>query len=108
MEQVVGNLIDNAIKYTPKGEIKVHLFKPDEKTVHLEVTDTGVGIHPEEIKKLFTKFQRAKGAEKTNVTGTGLGIYLAKRITEDHGGTIKAESEGEGKGSVFTVILPTV
>jgi signal transduction histidine kinase len=108
MEQVIGNLIDNAIKYTIDGGIKIYLFKNDSKTVQLEVSDSGVGIPPEEIKKLFTKFQRAKGAEKTNVTGTGLGIYLAKRITEDHGGTIKVYSDGEGKGAVFTVTLPVV
>ena len=107
-EQVIGNIIDNSIKYTPEGEITVTLSRPDGKTARLEVTDTGVGIDPDEIPKLFAKFKRAKGAEKVSVSGSGLGMYLAKKITEDHGGTISVRSEGEGKGTTFVVELPVV
>ncbi len=106
-EQVIGNIIDNAVKYTPEGKITVELSRPDKETVRVAVHDTGVGIDPDEISKLFTKFSRAKGASEVNVTGTGLGMYLAKKITEDHGGTISVESDGNNKGSTFIVDLPS-
>ncbi|MGM0628820.1 MAG: sensor histidine kinase [Patescibacteria group bacterium] len=106
IEQVIGNLIDNAIKYTPEGKIGVRFSKPNKGRMHIKISDTGVGIDPKEISSLFAKFKRAKGADKVNTNGSGLGIYLAKKIAEDHGGTVKVESEGEGKGSVFTIELP--
>ncbi len=105
-EQVVGNIIDNSIKYTLEGSITVRVSSPDSKKVRLEVSDTGVGISKEEIPKLFVKFKRAEGAQKVSVTGSGLGMYLAKKITESHSGKIWIESEGEGKGSNFIVELP--
>ena len=104
LSQVVGNLIDNAIKYTPKGEIKVRLSKIENK-IRLEVADTGVGIPAEVIPKLFQKFTRADDAGKVNISGTGLGLYVAKQIVEAHNGRIWAESDGKGKGSRFVVEL---
>lgn len=105
VRQVVGNLIDNAVKYTPQGSVKVKVMRIDGKA-RLEVSDTGVGIKPETLPKLFQKFSRAEDASKANILGTGLGLYVAKKLIEAQSGTIWAESEGERKGSTFFVELP--
>ena len=109
LTQVVSNLIDNAVKYTPAspadgklGIIKVKLEKKLDK-VRLSVADTGIGINEETMSKLFEKFSRASDAGKTNIAGTGLGLYVAKQIIDAHKGKIWAESEGVGKGSTFVV-----
>ncbi len=104
IRQVVGNLIDNATKYTPKGEIFVNISHKEEDIL-FEVKDNGVGISEETIPKLFQKFSRAKDANKTNNMGTGLGLYVVSEMVKSHGGKIWAESEGEGKGASFFVEL---
>lgn len=105
IKQVIGNIVDNAIKYTPSGSINVNVSRT-KSTVNITVTDTGVGIEPELIPKLFSMFGRAKDASKTNVSGTGLGLYVAKEMVEAHRGQIWIESEGKGKGSTFHIELP--
>lgn len=105
LRQVIENLVDNALKYTPKGMIAVAVVKRDE-AVRLTVSDTGVGMRPEVLPKLFRKFSRAEDASKANLHGTGLGLYVARQLVEAQGGKIWAESEGEGKGATFTVELP--
>ena len=107
IRQVIGNIIDNAVKYTIHGSINVSLSIESEK-VKVAVKDTGVGINPAEMGKLFGKFSRAKDASKINIRGTGLGLYVAKKMTEAHGGDIKVSSLGVGKGSTFTIELPMV
>lgn len=103
LRQVFLNLIDNAIKYTKEGSVSVHLKRsPDEKKVLFSVVDTGVGIDPLNIPKLFEKFGRGE-AGKMNTGGSGLGLYLAKEIVGVHGGTVSIASLGLGKGSTFTV-----
>ncbi len=103
--QVVSNLLDNAAKYTQKGgAIDVRLDKRD-GLIRLTVKDTGIGIAPEVMPKLFKKFSRAEEAGKVNIRGTGLGLFVAKQIVEAHQGRIWAESAGEGKGSAFVVEL---
>jgi len=102
LRQVIANIIDNSVKYTPKGSVKVSLEKAGDKIL-FSVKDTGVGIKPETLPKLFAKFSRAQDASLTNTSGTGLGLYLAKSIIEAHHGKIWAESEGKGKGSQFYV-----
>lgn len=106
LKQVIGNLIDNAIKYTPAGAIEVRLFKAESgKKIRIAIKDSGVGIPKETLGKLFDKFVRAKNANQVNTTGTGLGLYVAKQLIEAHGGKIWVESEGEGKGSTFFIEL---
>lgn len=105
IKQIIGNVVDNSIKYTVHGGIKVTILT-DETKVFVKVKDTGIGIDPVEIGKLFAKFSRTKDANKTNVTGTGLGLYIAKKMIEAQNGDIKVASEGEGKGTEFTIEMP--
>ncbi|HYC83375.1 MAG TPA: HAMP domain-containing sensor histidine kinase [Candidatus Paceibacterota bacterium] len=100
ISQVLSNLIDNSLKYTPKGSVAVSVERTGEK-IRFKVKDTGIGIAPETLPKLFEKFIRADEAGQTNIKGTGLGLYVAKQIMEGHNGRLWAESEGEGKGATF-------
>jgi signal transduction histidine kinase len=107
LKQVIANLIDNSMKYTPSGSVAVSL--KFDRAIHkfvFMVKDTGIGIAPEVLPHLFLKWSRAGNANKTNIKGTGLGLFVAKNIIEAHHGTVRAESEGEGKGSKFIVELP--
>lgn len=107
IKQVILNLLDNAVKYTPKGTINILVDRQD-SVVRFSVKDSGVGIPQEVIPNLFQKFSRAPKASSTNIIGTGLGLYVAKKILEEHGGKIWVESEGEGKGSTFNIELNLV
>ena len=105
LKDVVVNLIDNAIKYTPKGSVTATITK--EKTQYLvEVHDTGVGIDPGEADMLFKKFSRMKGIAQVSADGSGLGLFIAKKIVEGHGGKIWAKSDGKDKGSTFAFRIP--
>jgi len=104
-DHVLRNLIDNAINYTPSGSIALSLTKGNGKMI-LKVKDTGVGIAEDDRKYLWTEGGHGKDSQKINVHSTGYGLYIAKKIIEDHGGTIRAESEGAGKGSMFIVEFP--
>jgi signal transduction histidine kinase len=103
--QVIMNFIDNAIYYTQSGEVHVVLDQNPER-VRLEVRDSGIGVPEDAKRKLFSKFFRADNAQTVRPDGTGLGLYLAKRVVEDQGGTIIFSSV-EGKGSTFGFELPT-
>ena len=104
--RVISNLVDNAIKYTPSGgKVTVSVSQTNEFAT-IEVVDTGVGIPPEDLPKIFTPFSRLKHAEgEAEKKGVGLGLAIAKRLTEAHGGKITVESK-VGHGSKFVVILP--
>lgn len=107
IRQVVSNLIDNSVKYTPSGFVKIQLSKiPENGNVLIKIEDSGIGISSETISNLFKKFGRAKGFSSMYANGSGLGLYVAKEIIKVHKGKIWAESEGEGKGSRFYVELP--
>jgi signal transduction histidine kinase len=107
LEQVLENLLSNAIKYTGEGgRIDVALHR-EERRVIFRVKDSGVGIDPGNLSKLFTKYHRLPGEATRAVGGTGLGLLIAKEIVEGHGGTIHAESTGvPGEGTTFVVELP--
>jgi signal transduction histidine kinase len=85
LKQVVTNIVDNSVKYTPSGKISISL-EEDNKKIRLIVTDTGIGIAKEVIPKLFSKFSRAANANKTNMRGTGLGLFIAREIVNAHKG----------------------
>lgn len=107
IRQVISNLIDNSIKYTPSGFIKISLSKVSENgNVLLKIEDSGIGISAETMPNLFKKFGRAKSLSSIYASGSGLGLYVAKEIIKAHKGKIWVESEGEGKGSKFFVELP--
>ncbi|MDP3880839.1 MAG: HAMP domain-containing sensor histidine kinase [bacterium] len=104
MRQVIENLLENSLKYTESGSIKIAL-EEEEKSVLLKIEDTGLGISKDIIHTLFEQFHRAPGEAK-KIKGTGLGLYIAKQIVKAHHGEIWAESDGEGKGSRFYVRIP--
>jgi signal transduction histidine kinase len=106
IRQVVSNLLDNAVKYSPDGaEVRVRLDRQGEGAL-LEVQDAGIGLAPETLESIFTPFGRAPNAAAANIPGLGLGLYLARRIAEQHGGKLWAESEGEGRGTLMSLWLP--
>lgn len=107
IQEVCSNLIDNSIKYTQEGGVTVKLVALQDRAL-ISVKDTGIGIAPEHKGKLFAKFVRSKETNILDVSGTGLGLYVGKNFIEAHGGTIRAESEGKGKGSEFIIELPYI
>ncbi len=105
LRQVVVNLVDNAIKYTPSGgSVRVRLSR-NEREVIFSVSDTGIGIAPEDQKMLFQKFYRIRTPQTEGVSGTGLGLAICRSIVEQHGGRIGVQS-GLGQGSTFFFSLP--
>jgi len=109
LRTVVFNLFDNAVKYSRESkEIVVDVRTPDLDTVLLSVHDLGIGIPRSELKRIFNRFYRATNPLAGQVKGTGLGLFIVRSIARRHGGDVYAESEGEGRGSTFTVRLPRV
>ena len=104
IEQVVNNLYDNAVKYTEKGKITIGLTGND-KVVQFYIKDTGAGIPPEDVEHLFQKFYRVDSTATRTIGGSGLGLFICKKIVELYNGRIWAESE-VGKGSTFFINLP--
>jgi PAS domain S-box-containing protein len=106
LRQVIWNLLSNAIKFTPRhGSVSIDLTCV-ESTARLTVSDTGDGISPEFLPYVFDRFRQAEGSISRKQGGLGLGLAVARHLVELHGGTIRAESDGIGKGAVFTVDLP--
>jgi two-component system phosphate regulon sensor histidine kinase PhoR len=105
IRQVLDNLLSNAIKYSPQGGIVTVSCSARNGTVECSVTDTGMGLSPEDSKGLFTRFFRSAAARNSSIPGLGLGLALSKDIVERHGGTIACESD-LGEGTVFTFTLP--
>lgn len=104
-DHVLRNLIDNAINYTPSGSVTVSLQRENNKFI-IKVKDSGIGITDEDKKLLFTEGGHGKDSIRTNVHSTGYGLYIAKQIVVAQGGSIRAESEGAGKGSTFVIEFP--
>ncbi len=109
IKQILTNLLSNAVKYTRQGSITLKAFsKPLENDMielSFSVIDTGIGIRPEDRSKLFDSFKRLELKKNRNIQGTGLGLNIAKQLTEQMHGTITVESE-YGKGSAFTICIP--
>src|SRR5690606_3361327 len=107
MRQVLVNLLDNAIKFTPEcGKVDVRVMAmPEDETVRLTVFDTGIGIERDQLAHLFRPFSQADSRLNRNYDGAGLGLALVSRLVEMHGGRVGVES-AVGQGSEFTVILP--
>ena len=107
IQQVIWNLLSNAVKFTPEGGSIVVALRQRDADVELTVTDTGVGIRPEFLPHIFERFEQGNPSITRRFGGLGLGLAIARHLVELHGGTIDAQSEGEGKGARFTVRLPT-
>jgi PAS domain S-box-containing protein len=106
LQQVFWNLLANAVKFTPKGgRIEVRLFQNDSQ-VQVQVADNGQGISPEFLPHVFDRFRQADSTTTREYGGLGLGLSLVRHLVELHGGTVRAESAGLGKGATFSVTLP--
>jgi PAS domain S-box-containing protein len=106
LQQVVWNLLTNAIKFTPKeGKIDVILERVNSH-VELTIHDSGIGISPEDLPVIFDRFRQVDSSTTRSYGGLGLGLAIVKQLVELHGGSIHAKSEGEGKGTTFTIHLP--
>ncbi len=105
LQQIVHNLVNNAIKFTEQGGVTVRFFPEDEHHWAIEVKDTGIGIPPEYHEKIFSAFEQVDGTATRRIGGSGLGLSIVKQLTELMGGSIRLES-APGKGATFTVILP--
>ena len=108
MQQVFWNLLSNGVKFTHRGGVVHATLAADESIVTVVVADTGIGIRRESLPFLFQRFWQAESVHTRFVGGLGLGLALARHFVELHGGSIGASSEGEGRGSTFTVKLPRV
>jgi len=105
LRQVILNIIDNAIKYTKNGGVTIELRRLNSKE-QIRISDTGEGMTKNEVKSLFQMFSRATAGTQLHTEGAGIGLYVAKKFIEMHGGKIWAESQGKGKGSTFYIELP--
>ncbi len=106
LEQVLTNLLENAVKYAPGGGVIRVMLAPDADGVLLTVADPGIGLPPGLAETIFTPFGRAPNAVERQLPGLGLGLYICRDIVQRHGGRIWAESVGEGQGTTFRVWLP--
>jgi two-component system sensor histidine kinase SenX3 len=105
----VSNLVDNAVKYSPAPpRVNVEVAAYDEKRVAVRVTDSGIGIPRDQLKRVFKRFYRIRANMMSRVKGSGLGLFIVRSVVERHGGKVFAESGGEGLGSTFTIVLPRV
>jgi two-component system, OmpR family, sensor kinase len=106
--QIIFNLVSNALRYTPAGgRVEVKIFMDGDHTAKLEVIDTGVGISPQDLPRIFDRFYRTKSARGCEPAGSGLGLAICRTLAEAHGGRIYAQS-CPGTGSCFTLMLPAI
>ena len=106
IREAIDNLVSNAIKYSPiGGKISVLVAHETGNTL-IRVVDEGAGLSPEDLGRLFGRFQRLSAKPTAGESSTGLGLSIVKRIIDMHGGEVTANSDGPGKGSTFTIVLP--
>ncbi len=108
LQQVIWHLVSNAIKFTPRGGLALVSLRSEDAVCEITVTDTGTGIASDLLPFVFDSFWRADTSPERRMSGLGLGLALAKRFVELHGGTVTATSAGPNQGSTFTVTLPRV
>jgi len=106
LEQVIWNLLSNAIKFTPPGGRVSVTLRAIDGHAEVRITDNGVGIRPEVLPYVFDRFQQANSSITRRHGGLGLGLAIVKYLVEQHGGSVQADSAGEGEGATFTVLLP--
>jgi signal transduction histidine kinase len=108
MVEALENLLSNAIKFSPDGGLVTIRLLAERESVHVEIADTGIGIPPDKLSKVFGPFYQVDGTTKRHFSGIGVGLALVRQIIEAHGGRVWAESKGLGQGSTFHIALPTV
>jgi len=108
LQQVIWNLLANAIKFTPDGGVVDVFLEAASDHLQVRVVDTGQGISPDFLPHVFERFRQADGSTTRRHTGLGLGLAISRQLVELHGGTLQADSLGSGRGSTFTMRLPTV
>jgi signal transduction histidine kinase len=108
LQQVIWHLVSNAIKFTPRGGLALVTLRSEGAVCEISVTDTGTGIASDVLPFVFDRFWRGDTSPGQRFSGLGLGLALAKRLVELHGGTVTATSAGPNQGSTFTVVLPRV
>ncbi len=109
LQQVFWNLIKNSVKFTPaSGRIIIETFNPSPEEIEIRATDTGIGIEPDKIDKIFNAFEQGQSSITRRFGGLGLGLAISKAMVSAHGGSLLAESGGKDQGSTFTVQLKTV
>src|SRR5205823_4336660 len=106
LQQVVWNLIANAIKFTPKGGRVTVRLEREAGSARITVSDTGKGISADFLPHVFDRFRQADSSSTREHGGLGLGLAIVRHLVELHGGTVQAESRGEGRGATFTLRLP--
>ncbi len=109
LQQIVWNLLKNAIKFTPEnGEIAISSFNPASGILNITVRDSGVGIEPDLMKRIFDPFEQGNRSVERGFGGLGLGLAISKSLAQAHGGTLTARSEGRNQGSTFTLAMETI
>ena len=109
LQTAIANLIDNAIKYSPEGpKITIKLRSARPKKAEIFIRDNGIGMARSDLKRVFKRFYRAQNSTSSATKGTGLGLAIVQSIVAKHGGTVRAESKGEGLGTTIIVRLPKV
>ena len=112
LQQIIWNLLTNSIKFSPEGsKIEVHIAKVQEhghSYVSIRIVDHGKGIDPAFLPNIFTRFSQQDSTSTRVHGGLGIGLALVRDLVKSHGGSVKAESPGPGKGATFTVLLPLV
>lgn len=107
LQTAFTNLLDNAVKYSfDEPRVSVRIKKTSERKVQIFVKDSGIGLEPSELKRVFKRFYRVSNVSTQEKKGTGLGLFIVRSIIEKHGGKVRADSKGESKGTTFIVQLP--